>query len=101
MLYCDLTLDSTVLWSGVACMHATPVKSTKYIPFTGNMFFVDAAGSADPNYKELMTRFYLIYLNASNVFQFVIPLQPVPSQQLAIVLSGQNCVLSVYEGSPE
>lgn len=100
MLYCDLTLDSTVLWTGVPCMYALPIKSAMYIPFIGNLVFIDTEGASDPTYDGLMSRYYLFYYDASDVPASIVPLQAVPSQELAIVLGGQNCVLSIYEGSP-
>ena len=87
MLYCDLTLDSTVLWTGVRCMYGTPIKSANYIPFIGNLSFIDVLGTNDPTYDGLMSRYFLLYFDENDVYQSIIPLQPVPSQQLSIVLN--------------
>jgi hypothetical protein len=100
MLYCDLTLDSTVLWTGVRCMYATPIKSANYINFIGNLVFIDVSGTNDPTYDGLMSRYFLVYLDANGIYQSIVPLQPVPSQKFAIVINGQNCVISIYEGLP-
>ena len=47
MIYCDLTIDGTVIWTGAPCMCGVLIKSYPYLPFTGNLMFTDTQGSSD------------------------------------------------------
>lgn len=96
MLFCDLTLDNVVLWSGVPCLNGVGIKSSNYIDFDGNLIFIDQQGKADPTFEGLGSRFLLLYVT-TGLPNRVVPLQATPTQRLSIVLNQQNCVLSIYE----
>lgn len=100
MLYCDLTVDGTVKWSGVPCLNGVDLNSFIYLDFIGSLVFVDTMGKTNPNYTGLADRYVLLYI-VSGQDNVQIPLQAIPSQQLAIVLNDQNCVMSFYERDAE
>lgn len=97
MLYCDLILNGAVAWTGVPCLLGVPLDSRPYMRFKGRLLFVDMSGVSDPTYDLLGTRYLLVYVPADGSDNQVVPLQANASQQLYVVLGGQNCVLSVYE----
>ena len=102
MIYCDLSIDDVVVWSGSPCMWNTPIKTYDYLPFIGTLFFADLQGTSDPEYPGFGTRYALYYfIDASDPVTYYIPLQPIPSQQFSITLNGQNCSMSIYEKSAE
>lgn len=97
MLFCDLAIDGATVWSGVPCLNGVDLSTGKHLGFSGDLVFLDTMGSLDPYYSELDGRFALLYFPAAGSPASRVPLQPLPSQQLSIILGGQNCVLSVYE----
>ena len=103
MIYCDLSINDIVIWSGVPCLNGVSIKSSSYIPFSGNLIFFDNQKNSDPTYDQLGTRYLLTFISAtadpatSTSFMQFVPLQPIPSQVVHVVLDGQNCTLSIYE----
>lgn len=96
MLYCDLTLNGELAWSGVPCLNGVAINSLPYVGFEGQLVFIDTMGYENPNYTGLSDRFILLYIVDGQDNQQV-PLQDLPSQQTVIVLNEQNCVLAFYE----
>lgn len=96
MLYCDLSISDVVIWTGVPCLTGVNIKSSSYLNFIGALIFVDTVGNLDPTYTELVDRFILLYITDGQP-NIQVPLQAIPAQQLNIILSSQNCVLSFYE----
>ena len=99
MLYCDLTIDSAVIWTGVPCLNCVAVNSYPYLNFFGYLFFVDTQGITDPSYLGLNDRFVLFYAGDTSDSIVVVPLQATPAQTLNVILGGQNCTLSFYDKS--
>ena len=97
MLFCDLTVNGAVVWSGVPCLNSVPLKNFTYLNFDGDLLFVDTMGLENPDYPGLDSRFVFIYFPSDGSSNIQIQLQAVPSQQLSIVLANQNCVISIYE----
>lgn len=100
MLYCDLTVDGVVKWTGVPCLNGVDINSFAYLDFIGSLVFVDSMGKTNPIYTGLADRYVLLYI-VSGQDNVQIPLQAIPSQQFAIVLNDQNCVMSFYERDAE
>lgn len=61
-LYMDLTANDTVVLTGVPCLYATRIVRYKYLPFKGDLFFLDKEGSNDPVSDGLGIRFNLYYV---------------------------------------
>ena len=109
MLYCDLSIDGTAIFTGVACLNLVPLNARTYIGLAGNLGFLDTQGTSDPTWDGLGTRYVLCYQDSgidadgdvepSDVS--IIPLDAVPSQSLTVTLDGFNCALSVYERAPQ
>ena len=97
MLYCDLTLNGTSIWYGVPCLNSVDINSFRYLGFTGKLIFIDTTGINDPTYEGLADRYILFYFADDVTPGVQVPLQATPSQQLSIVLNGQDCVISIYE----
>ena len=95
MIYCDLTIDGTTIWTGVPCMNGVHLKSYPYLPFVGDLLFTDLQGANDPTWDGLGSRYILLYFQDAQDNQMV-PLQAIPSQQLDVSLGGQNCTLAFY-----
>lgn len=96
MLYNDLTVNGVVKWTGVPCLNGVDLNSFEYLDFIGSLIFIDTMGKTDPNYLGLADRYVLLYIVDGQENQ-QIPLQAIPSQQLAIVLNEQNCVMAFYD----
>ena len=96
MLYCDLILNGVTAWVGVPCLNSVRINSQPYIGFIGDLLFIDLTGLDDPTWDGLADRYCLLYFPADGSSTVQIPLQALPSQQVALVLGSQNCVFSFY-----
>jgi hypothetical protein len=98
MLYCDLAIDGTPLWTGVPCLNCVLIDSYLYLGFIGHLAFADSQGTLDPDYTGIGPggRFWLLYSQAGQD-PLQVPLQAIPSQQFDIALGGQNCTISIYQ----
>lgn len=63
--FCNLSVNNTLLVSGVICQNLNRLVRSAYLGFAGDLCFVDNQGSDDPVYTGLGSRFSLIYLDAS------------------------------------
>lgn len=97
MLYCDLAINNVPIWSGVPCLFVVNLKSFPYIPFTGDLAFIDTAGYDDPTYEGLGGRYQLIFFPTDGTPNVVVPLQNIPNQSVTVVLQGQNCTIHIYD----
>lgn len=61
-LYCDLAVEQALVFGGVICRDMVELKLYGYLPFAGQLFFVDMQGDADPDWRGLDDRFRLVYL---------------------------------------
>lgn len=61
-LYIDLTVNGTPCLQGVLCRNGNKIVRYDYLPFDGDLFFADLAGSDDPVWSGLGERFKLYYL---------------------------------------
>jgi len=60
--YIDLTADGNPVLQGVICLNCNKIVRYSYLPFSGELFFADLAGSSDPVWDGLGERFKLYYL---------------------------------------
>lgn len=101
MIYCDLTLNGAVVWSGRACLNGVSLRSQRYQPpLNGQLMFLDTQGASDPTWDGLGTRYQLLWLPDSTDLGASVPLQALPSQQLDVTLGVLTYTISVYENSP-
>lgn len=98
MLYCDLTIDTTNIWSGVLCENLVDINGGAAQGFSGELFFNDLQGGEDPDYTGLGPggRFQFIYVEADGATQDQIPLLAQPNQQVQVALGNQNCLINLY-----
>jgi hypothetical protein len=96
MIYCDLSVDGTIIWTGVPCLNKVSINTHAYLGFSGELFFYDGFGELDPEYAEFGARYFLVYAPDDTSDVFNIPLQAISAQTLNVVLGGQNCTLSIY-----
>lgn len=96
MMFSDLLIGETVLWTGVPCLNTVPLDSFSYLGFKGHLLFSDMMGTDDPNYLEFGDRFILLYMDGTPENNVQVPLEQTPNQKLNIILGGQNCTLSIY-----
>jgi hypothetical protein len=61
-VFCDLMIDSVIVWTCAICQNNTPICSYGYLPFVGSLLFFDTQGTSDPDYTGFDDRFVLLYL---------------------------------------
>lgn len=67
-LYCDLNVQDEVICTGVLCVTNEFILQQPKLNFSGNLLFVDKKGhGAQPDYKELGTRFVLCFVPESEM----------------------------------
>lgn len=66
-LYCDLSINDTLVVSGVACRHLGLIVRSKYLGFLGDLAFCDMQGSSDPTTPGLGSRYLLQYVEQSEL----------------------------------
>ena len=60
-LYATVFADGLPVVRERICRHAVPLANEAYCPLNGELFFIDTAGSSDPVWQELGSRFILVY----------------------------------------
>lgn len=61
-LYMDLSVDGNVVRNGMLCLVNTLLTNYRLLRFSGYLFFIDTYNQGGiPNYKELDTRYILVY----------------------------------------
>lgn len=66
-LYCDLFLNSVLVIGGVICQNLNRIVRSLYLGFAGDLVFYDTAGTNDPYYTGLGSRYVLVYIEASEL----------------------------------
>lgn len=61
-LFCDLSIDSAVVWQGAVCINNMPICNYDYLPFIGKLTFYDTLGLENPDYTGFASRFQFLYL---------------------------------------
>lgn len=99
MIYCDLTIDSSLVWAGTPCQAGVEMNAEPYFGFLGSLYFIDLNGISDPMWQGLGTQYQLVYIPSDGTPAIYIPLSAEPNQQVSIGLMNQNCLLSLYDRS--
>ena len=98
MLYCDMLINNTLVWSGVLCLNQDPINFfVDQQDFSGALFFNDTQGNEDPDYTGVGPggRFQFVY-DDLNGNQQLIPLLAVPNQNVQTALGTQNVSINLY-----
>ena len=61
-LFCDVSVNNSVIVTGVICQNLNRIIRDVYRGFIGDLAFLDQQGTSDPTYELLGTRYLLIYL---------------------------------------
>lgn len=61
-LYTDLGVAGAMIWRGFIARNLLPCKLYPYLPFAGQLVFVDMQGLDDPRWQGLGTRWVCMYL---------------------------------------
>lgn len=96
MLFFDLTFNDTPIVATAPCFCLSNM-TLPQSSFTGNLMFVNQYGSLEVDPGTLGTNYQLLYFDANNASQVGVPLSALPSQVVATVIEGQNCVVAVRE----
>ena len=65
-LYATIFKNGKAIIRNRLCLNATPLVSVEYLGMDGNLFFIDKNGSDDPHYKELGSRYLLVFSEVNN-----------------------------------
>ncbi|OOF42930.1 hypothetical protein BKK51_12310 [Rodentibacter trehalosifermentans] len=60
-LFATVQANNQLIVANRICLDAVPLISVDYLPIVGNLAFFDTQGKENPNYKELGSRFVLVY----------------------------------------
>ncbi|HJA08891.1 MAG TPA: hypothetical protein H9962_06855 [Candidatus Mailhella merdigallinarum] len=60
-LYCDLMASGVWVWRGRLCHNGQGLKLYDYLPFEGDLVFVDMQADADPQWSGLGDRWRLVW----------------------------------------
>lgn len=66
-LFVDVLLNGTAVISGVIAENLNRIIRSAYLGYSGDLVFVDLAGSSDPIYTGIGTRFVLVYFSAAEL----------------------------------
>lgn len=66
-MFLTLYVDDAPIAAGVICQDRNRIVRAPYTGFIGDLAFVDTQGTGDPVYTGLNTRWFLVYLEASDL----------------------------------
>ena len=66
-LFADVLVNDRFIVAGVLCANAARIVGTDYLGFIGDLAFYDMEGDRAPNYLGLGNRWFLAYLEASDL----------------------------------
>lgn len=61
-MYLSLSVNNSPVINSIICRDRIRLVPYAYLPFVGNLAFIDTQGTDDPNYTGLGERFKLVYL---------------------------------------
>lgn len=68
--YMDLYIDGNIIFYGSICFNKVGIKIYPYLPFKGQLVFIDIDGNSDPEISGLDTRYILQYFSETEVSQY-------------------------------
>lgn len=66
-MFMNVYVDGVLIIGGVICENLNRIVRSLYLGFTGDFTFVDTQGAEDPSYTGIGTRFFLVYIEASEL----------------------------------
>lgn len=63
-LYADIICNDSLVQQGAVCRNRMNIVQVANIVFDGGLYFLDLLGVSDPQYKQLGSRFILLYVGA-------------------------------------
>lgn len=66
-LYMDVLVSGTLIIGGVICENLNRIVRSLYLGFIGDFGWFDTQGLTDPVYTGIGTRYFLAYLEASDL----------------------------------
>lgn len=66
-LYMDVLLNNAVVIGGVICENLVRIIRNAYFGVVGDFCWFDTQGTSDPVYSGIGSRYYLIYLETSDI----------------------------------
>lgn len=66
-LFMDVLVNGVLIIGGVSCLNFTRIVRSTYLGFIGDFAFLDTQGASDPVYTGLGSRFFLLYLEESDL----------------------------------
>jgi hypothetical protein len=65
-MFLNLYVDDALIVGGQICQDRNRLVRGRYLPFRGNLMFIDTQGTDDPYYTGLNSRWLLVYLEATD-----------------------------------
>ena len=96
MLFVDLVMDNTVIFTGQVCRGNMALGGDDYLNLPGIFMFLDTQGFEDPTWDGLGSRFILTYMSPT-AGAMDIPLTATPIQNLIVQLDTHGFTIAVYE----
>ena len=72
-LFFDLFLGTTPIVQGILCLNYNLIIRNTYFGYVGDFFFYDTQGQNDPVYTGLAERYFLVYLEQSDLASLNLP----------------------------
>ena len=66
-VFMDVISDNELVVAGVACQNINRIIRNAYFGFDGDFIWYDSQGSTDPIYTGIGERYFLIYLEPSEI----------------------------------
>ncbi len=67
VLFCDLYVTDTLILAAVPCWNGNRIVRDTYLGFAGDLAIFDTAGTSDPQYTGLGSRWQLVYLTTADL----------------------------------
>jgi hypothetical protein len=66
-LYCDVSVNNTLIIGGVLCLNLVKIVQNTYLGFIGDLIWYDTQGDIAPSSPGLGTRYILYYLSTTDL----------------------------------
>ena len=72
-LYMDVLVGTTAIVQGIIALNYCLIIRNSYFGFVGDFCFYDTQGTSDPVYTGLGTRYFLAYLESTDISKLKLP----------------------------
>ncbi len=66
-LYCNVSVNNTLIIGGVFCTNLARIVQNTYLGFAGDLIWIDSQGVSDPVSPGLGTRYVFYYLSVEDL----------------------------------